>query len=248
MTIRLAQISDNIRISVLDGGLTVYFLPPLPDALAQKLMVYGDDGAALASGDKVIGGITLVESNGWYTVETLWSESAAGAVTLLYAALEHYKKILPSNMISPAAHAVVKRFYKKYKGTEVVVELAHPDPSIEGGELAAGYVWSTKLRKVPVKVGKVGDAADLLHLWQSVVTGFNVAYADPKKTKRDNLDDFLAKQDYNGLLDLIQRWYNTGNRDQAYIWIAENRAALEKIGNRYTSKILQYYYEGAGDE
>ena len=122
MFIRVAQLADNIRIAVLDGGLTVYFLPPLPDSQAIKFKVYGEEGVALTSGDKVIGGVTLIENEGWYTVESLWSDSAAEAVTLLYSILEHYKQILPSRSISPAAQAVVKRFYNKYKNTEIVMD------------------------------------------------------------------------------------------------------------------------------
>lgn len=242
MNIRVAQLADNIRIAVLDGGLTVYFLPPLPDALAQKLKVYGEEGVALTSGDKVIGGVTLQETDGWYVVESLWSDSAAGTVTLLYSVLEHYKQILPSRNISPAAGAVIKRFYNKYKGTEIVVEDAHPDPG-NSLELAAGYVWSDKLRKVPVKVGTVVDEADLLHLWNSVVVGFSVAYADPRKTKKDDLEGFWVKRDYARLFDLAQRMFDTGKKSQVFNWVAENRVELEKVGNSYTSLLLQYYYD-----
>jgi len=241
MPIRIAQLADNIRISVLDGGLTIYFLPYLTDEQATKLRVYGEEGVALTSGDKVIGGITLQEDSGWYVVESLWSDSAAGAVTLLYSALEYYKMITPSNNVSPAARAVVKRFYNKYKGTEIVVDDALYPGRVE--ELAAGYVWSDKLRKVPVKVGTVVDEAELVHLWKSVIEGFSAAYSDPRKTKKDDLEGFWLKKNYQGLLDLAQRMFNVGKKRQVFEWVKAHQEELEKVGTHYTSALLQYYYD-----
>ena len=158
MRLRIAQLADNLRIAILDGKLAVYPLDALPEEAAVKLRVYGNDGFAVTSGGKVIGGMTLQwNSDDWYEIETLWADSPAAAVTLLYSGLEHYKKIVPSSNISPAALSVVERFYKKYKGTEVVQEGVH-NPNAANVALQAGYVWSPKLRKVPAEVKKPANA------------------------------------------------------------------------------------------
>ena len=104
-------------------------------------------------------------------------------------------------------------------------------------------MWSAKLRKVPVKVGTVVDEADLLHLWNSVVVGFGVAYADPRKTKKDDLEGLWLKKNYQSLLYLAQRMFHAGKKRQVFEWVKNRQEELEKVGNSYTIQLLQYYYD-----
>jgi hypothetical protein len=197
---------------------------------------------ALVSDAEVIGGVTLDYGIFWYKIDTLWADSPVAAVTLLYSILEHYKHILPSSNISPAARAVVKRFYNKYKGTEVVVENI---TASEEGAVAAGYVWSPKLRKVPVQVAKPKNEEEINKLKGSVLKGFHETYSDPSRTKIVQSDpDVLFNSRYIlELQELLKSWINSGDdkRDNALQWIRDNRSDLSQINNIYTRNILRYY-------
>lgn len=229
----LARIAFDIRLSVFDSGLVVYFLD------------FGDlHTTALVSGDRVIGGAVLsserIGNAEWYTVQTLWSEKAVGAVTLLYSVLEHYGRILPSKNISPAALSVVKRFYTKYRGTEVVVEGVNGASGLD--ELSAGYVWSpSRLRKVPVQLGKVETREQAEQLKGAVALGFQSSYSDPKRTKFNNPDDFLIKGDYRSLYELLIGMLEGSDSSKALGWINDNIEELRDIRDKYTKKLVEIY-------
>jgi hypothetical protein len=238
MTIKLSQLSDNIRIAVLDGGLTIYFLD-------QRI---SNPSVALVSNDKVIGGVIL-ESNpsegiDWYEVRTLWADSAVATVTLLYAILEHYEYILPSSNISPAAKSVVKRFYNKYKGTEVVIE----GTGKSDRELEAGYAWSPKLRKVPVQVGTIRDYEHLRELKRDISLGFDLAYSDPRRTKLEDPDVFLDNDNMFGLYTLFTQWIAAGGSKKIKFlrWTSQHLGELENFNNKYARAILKYYNNNVG--
>lgn len=235
MCSRLSRIASNLRLSVFDSGLKVYFL-------SFNVFEY----VALVSGDKVIGGATLSsERTGgvdWYTINTLWSEKAVGAVTLLYSVLEHYGRILPSKNISPAALGVVKRFYTKYSGTEVVVEGVNGSSNLD--ELSAGYVWSpSRLRKVPVQVGTVETREQAEFLRDAVSSGFQTSYNDPKKTKFNNPKDLLIKGDYRGLYELLSVMLEGSDAGKALGWINDNIEELRDIRDPNTRKLVKIYNE-----
>jgi hypothetical protein len=234
MTIKLAQLSDNIRISVLDGGMKIYYLA---DTASIKPV-------ALVSKGKVIAGSTLRmvarRDGDWYRIGTLWADSPVASVTILYAMLAHFKRIVPSSDISPAAQAVVKRFYSKYKGTEVVVEGVD---ETQEEELGAGYVWSPKLLKVPVKVSKPKNDEELANLKNSVLEEFDKAYSNPNRTKRDDPDVFLATRSIIELHNLLQYWISEGGskESQALQWINSHIKELEDFNSIYAKNILKYY-------
>jgi hypothetical protein len=243
MTIKLSQLSDNIRISVLDGGMTIYFVEG------------GDkDFVALKSGDRVIAGsiIAFIWLNGilWFRVDNLWSDSAIASVTLLYTMLEHYKKIISSDDISPAALSVVRRFYQKYKGTEIVLEgvIKGSDEIYDDSlpELSAGYVWSPKLRRIPIQVGKIESEDEKERLKEAVSSGFSVAYSNLKLTKREDPNIYLDKKDMASLYNLLKHWNNDGGskQRQALDWIYDNIQKLEQYSkNWYINEILNIYKE-----
>jgi len=110
----------------------------------------------LMSKGKQIAGVEFLPSDteGWWMLNSLFSDSTSGTMVLLFSALSKVKKILPSLHISPAASAVVSGIYKRYKNTEVVQPDILPD-SWAGRDLPdylrAGYVWSSKLRQIPIK-------------------------------------------------------------------------------------------------
>jgi len=240
MTIRLSQLSDNIRIAALDGKLTIYFLDENRGGVRPSV--------ALVSDEKVIGGIGLtpvgVAAEGdWYRISTLWADSAVASVTLLYATLEHFKRIFPSDDISPAALSVVQRFYRKYKGTEVVQDGVQED---DRPEIAAGYVWSPKLRSVPVLLGQPKSIEQIQELKDAVWHGFNHAYADPKRTKRVDPDVFLHKGDFRDLLNLLSHWMNEGGskENEALRWIGQHIGELQEYeSHREVRQILRFYEE-----
>jgi len=231
MSLRIRQLSDNIRLAVLDGGLTAYVLP--------------DNKVALASKDKVIAGATLFRVHGldrkenWYKINTLWADSAVASITILYFVLEHYKYVLPSFDISPAARAVLTRFYKKYKGTEVVIEGVSEDYS---GEIGAGYVWSPKLRKVPVQIGTIENHEEMRRLKDAISNGFDRAYTDAKRTKR-NPDFLLSRGEIFSLYNLLVRGILMGGPDkyEALSWIGQHAEELEVLNNSYANKLLLIY-------
>jgi hypothetical protein len=240
MSIRLIQLSDNIRLAVLDGKLTIYFLDENRAGVRPAV--------ALVSDDRVIGGIGLTPvgtaaEGDWYRIATLWADSAVASITLLYATLEHFKRIVSSDDISPAALSVVKRFYNKYKGTEVIQENVQDDTSLPP-ELAAGYVWSPKLKSVPVLLGQPKSIEEVQELKDAVWHGFNRAYSNPKRTKREDPDVFLHKEEFGYLLQLLNSWMSEGGSKEraALHWISQNFGELQSNdASRDVRQILKIY-------
>jgi hypothetical protein len=204
--------------------------------------VFYDNKVAITSKGKVIAGATLYKVTGldrredWYRINTLWADSAVASVTLLYFILEHYKYILPSSDISPAAKSVLTRFYSKYKGTEVVIEGVMEDYS---GELGAGYVWSPKLRKVPVQIGKPNSPEELKHIKNTILLGFDRAYTDLKRTKKDPTS-LLARGEVYKLYNLLEYWILEGDpkKTEALTWIRNNADKLKENSNKYAEDVL----------
>jgi hypothetical protein len=226
----LLNLADMLKIAVFSKDTKVYFLHR-----------NGLETAALVNKDTVIAGagLELVEGN-WYIVETLWADTSISAVTLLYAILEHYKKILPSRHISPAAQSVVRSFYNKYKGTEVVTEGAHSDPG-STPELKAGYNWSPKLRKIPVQQGIASSPDEVKFLIETVYSGFQKAYSDPTRTKKESPNYYWNNFELDNLINLLDQWLGEGGakENEAIKWITDHRSDLLQIGSRKALKIVE---------
>lgn len=180
-------------------------------------------------GEELLGGCELAEKEeGWWLLDSLYSNSATSLYILLLGTLQTVGKILPSQHISPAANAVVESFYRKYKGTEVVEE------DVWGGlldHLRAGYVWSPKLRQVPVRIEKVSDYEELSELKVQFGRGFGKAYDDNSKTKRRDLNFALKTQKGYTITDAIEsNLKGHVTRYKVLPWLKANENRLRELG------------------
>ena len=136
--------------------------------------------------------ITTDEHNGWHIVRMLWSSAPVDAVTILMVALNVWKKLDPSNCVSPAARAVIQRYYDENKDDpSLVTQDLHGAKA--GGRipayLNAGYLSPNNLDLTGL-IMRPNDDKSHRKLWTAVDKSFTKGY---QKKSGYGAFDTLAK-------------------------------------------------------
>jgi len=157
-----------------------------------------DDCIALLDGDdNVVGGITASRTDdGFYRVGTLWASQPADAVMLLMSALSVWKKIDPSKQVSPAARAIIKRYYEQHKDDPARVKkhIRSYSPTTDPQYLVAGYLDAGDFDASPILTHE--DNKNMIwSLYRAVSDGFAVAYDDDKRTGFSDLTRIAKEGD-----------------------------------------------------
>jgi hypothetical protein len=219
---KISWIADSIRVALFDN-IKVYHYHK------------GNDWRfILQKGNQFIAGAELVPEEflpeDWWLVNSLWSDSAPATMALLYAMLKTAKRIVPSTVISPAASAVVARFYKQYRDTPVVEEDTFDNKQYPPW-IRAGYVWSDEIRGVDVPIEEVTDPARMSELTTHHGNGFAEAYDDKNRTKSRDPTYLLKAKDKLKLDKVIQDMMkHSTQRFQVLPWIKKHQAQLAKEG------------------
>lgn len=145
-----------------------------------------------ASLPKVLGSAAGQQSGNDWRLRTLYADDAASAIMLLGAAVERWKRVVPDESVSPAAAAVINRYFQAYKDDPDRIE--NPDL----GPLNATYLGPVGFNLSAAE--QHGDAAvtatvdpenppvkepKRIRAWIQLLAqrGFDAAYRDNKKTK-----------------------------------------------------------------
>jgi hypothetical protein len=216
---RIAAITDYLHLAAFDGELILYEMEPVEKL--QRSYVLERDG-------KTVAGATLRrESNKYWIVTTLWAQDSVGAIALLYTILRQVGGLVASQNISPAAVAVVSRFYKKYQGTAVVTENVIETAATPF--LRAGYRWVDNLPTPPVKVIQINTLEEEKAWQKKNSDGFNSMYEDQEKTKVLDLNLILKKRDQDNLIFALRHHFRRKPLS-VYQWIKSNKPKLEEAG------------------
>jgi len=194
MKIRLSELRTTIAYAMLEGldlsriakrNLNGRKIVMIDDPSAEGLALVDLKGKVKAS-------ITADEHNGWRVVRTLWSDSPVDAVTILMIALNVWKKLDPSNCVSPAARAVIQRYYDENKDDpSLVAQDLHGAKA--GGRipayLNAGYLSPNNLDLTGL-IMRPSDDKSHRKLWTAVDKTFAKGY---QKKSGYGAFDTLAK-------------------------------------------------------
>lgn len=141
---------------------------------------------------KVTGSASGQNKGDAWQLRTLYADDPSTAVMLLGAAIEHWQRVVPDDSVSPAAQAVIKRYFQAYQD----------DPKrIENADL--GFLKATYLAPIGFNLSAAlangekaaADAVDpatppvkelgRVKAWLQIVAkkGFEAAYDDVKRTK-----------------------------------------------------------------
>jgi len=157
---------------------------------------------------KVVGSAAGKQEAGGWRLHTLYADDPSTAVMLLGAALERWKKVLPDAAVSPAAQAVMKRYFQAYKDDPSRIELnADPERQAHGKSiwqpdgddfLKAAYLAPVGFNLNAALANGEKAAADAVdtetppikeigrvRAWLQIIAkkGFEAAYDDVKRTK-----------------------------------------------------------------
>jgi hypothetical protein len=242
-SLRIAWLADSIRLAILEGVKVYHF--------KQNLSSWT---FVLLKGDKVVAGAALAlhkelkrqDGGQWWVLHGLWSDSAPATMALLNVVLKTVGHILPSTDISPAASAVVERFYKQYKGTPTVVEETGEatDPNLPPW-LQAGYAWSEAVRDLNITAQQVTDRTQMRDLYKSHNMGFANAFLDSNRRKLNDPTFLLKKRDVKGLMTTLETALHGPDRYTVLPWIKKNKKQLEDIG---ILENVQFLVERAAEE
>jgi hypothetical protein len=142
------------------------------------------------------------------------------------------KNIVPSSNISPAASAVVARFYKKYKGTPVVVEnITKSKDADKQPWIHAGYIWSSEITGIDIPVVEIKDPEEGSDLVDTHSLGFGAMYSDNDKTKLKDFVFLLKAERFTDLHIAIQEAIDDPTkRRTVFPWLVKYHNYLEQIG------------------
>jgi hypothetical protein len=157
---------------------------------------------------KVLGSAAGKQEAGGWRLHTLYADDPVTAIMLLGAALERWKKVLPDASVSPAAQAVMKRYFDTYKDDPSRIELnADPDRPSHGKSIwqpdGDDFLKAAYLGPVGFNLAKASSSGDQaidaavdpatppvkeagrVRAWLQIVAkkGFEAAYDDVKRTK-----------------------------------------------------------------
>lgn len=141
---------------------------------------------------KVLGSATGQSKGDVWQLRTLYADDPVTAVMLMGAAIEHWRRVVPDDSVSPAAQAVIKRYFEAYKDDPKRIENADQ-----------GFLKATYLGPVGFDFNKASGAGDRaveaavdpatppvkesgrVRAWLQIVAkkGFEAAYDDIKRTK-----------------------------------------------------------------
>lgn len=188
----------------------------------------GEEALVLVTDDNVVVAAISADArnNKWSTIDTLWANTASDAVAIVMAALAHWKRIKPSNDVSPAARAIIKRYYDDNKDDPTLVT---PLPAIKPGYMDAGYTAPPGLY---VKVTRAHGPKQAKDFALAVSMGFQKAYVSAKT----GFDDFskLAKQqlwpDLRQALDSALHNQTADSAKQAALqWVENHPQEMEHL-------------------
>jgi very-short-patch-repair endonuclease len=200
---------------------------------------------------KVLGFVDATVTSGknsgkYYRITQLYADDPVISMTLLSAALEHYKRVLTDHSVSTAAQQVIKRYYDRNKDDPSRVEI---DGDFDRKSKDPDFLRAAYLGPVGFDISRafeLGDSAaekasrqaakDIDEVHDAVMDAgrrkFYDAHDDNVKTRR-TLDDLLN----HNLDDLVMtlasalKGSNDDHRDKAIAWMKTNstnvRDALE---------------------
>lgn len=193
---------------------------------------------------------------GVWQLRTLFADDPVTAVMLMTAALNHWEAVMPDFSVSPAAKAVMKRYYDANVGDESKID-DHFDPNRRAEKylkaLYLGPIGSFDLNAA-LKIGDVTVNAavdpqlppvkdtDRVKGWLGICSqhGFQTAYNDPDKTKRP-LPDFASMLKkarasaidrthlMNKLNNILNAPRDSRTRKQTLAWVNANREELDGL-------------------
>jgi hypothetical protein len=164
---------------------------------------------------KVLGRVDAVDYQDGWMINTFYSDDPQTAVFLMAASLHLLKRVYADFSVSPAARALIERYYNSYKDDPMRVQLKFSKRS--RGRMEPDYLTAAYLGPLPnfnaafdaaLEVGdklikKLGidrdDAVDKLSKIGDV--GFSKAYQDPMRTKKG--EDLEA---YNEMMREFERY------------------------------------------
>lgn len=200
------------------------------------LIVVDDDYCALITNDndkeRIRGGMKFEYSQAGdaWEVTQAWATDPRAAVALFGSCLVAKERLLPDSDLTPAAKAIIKRWYSRHKD----------DGSIEPGPKRQVYDTDPAFNSIytvpagftsPVPIEPVRQHDDIKHfLRRSVRQGFHKAYEDLSKTGELNLDSFLKTKDWSGLQRALVKIFLDGQGDSkgAAAWVNKHADMLRQ--------------------
>lgn len=171
--------------------------------------------------------ITVTKKPVW-KMHTLWADAPTTAMTVLAASLERFKAIVPDETVSPAAQAMIKRYFDENKDdpTKVAKDAApehHDGPDfLRAAYLGpVGFDLTSALQAGDdIILSMIDKSQSDLEDEDAVVRtllnqgryGFNKSYASPKKTGFGNWAVTLRK-DFTTFVEKAMATYEDGDEN-----------------------------------
>jgi hypothetical protein len=193
---------------------------------------------------KVLGYANLDSQYGYWVVESLYADDPSTLVVLLSALLEHFEKLCPDAMLSPASSAVLKRYYDANKDdpTKIKQDACNRDSRHDyqralylgpvGFNIDAAFSKSMAVIKKLVNNNSRKVEMVLEDIYATAVHGFKTAYNDPERTKQGSFKDWLKRKEIPWLFVSLDNMFQTGDEKlstKAAQFIRDNKEEIDRF-------------------